>query len=79
MQFLWDQLSLSDLARKDPIDAQMYDECRDLYCLYQLLMALCDDFKPVREQLLHHASLPTLDQAICELVREETRLSTLWS
>jgi len=36
-------------------------------------------FEPVRVQLLHRSSLPTLDQAVCELVREETQLSTLCS
>jgi hypothetical protein len=42
-------------------------------------MALRDDFEPVRGQLLHRSSLLTLGQAVCELVREETRLSTLRS
>jgi hypothetical protein len=52
MQFLWDQLAFSDPAWKDPIDAQMYAEHRDQHRLYQLLMALHDDFEPVRGQLL---------------------------
>jgi hypothetical protein len=42
-------------------------------------MALHDDFEPVRGQLLHHTSLPTLDKAFCDLVREETRFHTLHS
>jgi hypothetical protein len=77
MQFLWDQLALSNPGWKDPTHAQMYAECRDQHCLYKFLMALQDDFEPVRGQLLHRAPLPTLDQAVCELVREETRLFTL--
>jgi hypothetical protein len=79
MQFLWDQLALSDPAWKDPTDAQMYADRRDHHRLYQFLMALRDDFEPVRGQLLHRSPLPTLDQAVCELVQEETRLSTLRS
>jgi hypothetical protein len=72
-------LALSDPAWKDPTNAQMYAERRDQHRLYQFLMALRDNFEPVRGQLLHRAPLPTLDQAVCELVREETRLSTLRS
>jgi hypothetical protein len=79
MQFLWDQLALSDPAWKDPTDAQMYADRRDQHRLYQFLMALQDDFKLVRGQLLHRYPFPTFDQAVCELVREETRLSTLRS
>jgi hypothetical protein len=47
MQFLWDQLALSDPAWKDPTDAQMYADRRDQHRLYQFLMALRDDFVPV--------------------------------
>jgi hypothetical protein len=79
IQFLWDQLAFSDSAWKDPTDAHMYADRRDQHRLYQFLMALGDDFEPVRGQLLHCSFLPTLDQAVCELVREETRLSTLRS
>jgi hypothetical protein len=57
----------------------MYADRRDQHRLYQFLMALQDDFEPVRGQLLHCSHLPTLDQAVCELVREETRLFTLRS
>ena len=68
MQFLWDQLSLSDPVWKDPEDAQLYaarmDQCR----LYQFLMALRDDFESIRRQLLHHSPLPSLDKAVFELV-----------
>lgn len=79
MQFLWDQLSLLDPAWKDPEDAQLYATRRDQHRLYQFLMALRDDFESVRGQLLHHTPLPSLDKAVFELVREETRLQTLHS
>jgi hypothetical protein len=35
MQFLWDQLALSDPAWKDPTDAQMYADRHDQHRLYQ--------------------------------------------
>jgi hypothetical protein len=67
MQFLWDQLALSDLAWNDPTDAQMYADRRDQHHFYQFRMALRDDFEPVRGQLLHRSPLPTLDQAAVSL------------
>ena len=45
--------------------------------LYQFLMALHDDYEPVRGQLLHQISTPSLNAALNELVREETHLQTL--
>jgi hypothetical protein len=72
-------LALSDPAWKDPTDAQMYADRRDQHHLYLFLMALWDYFEPVCGQILHRSPFPTLDQAICELVREGTRLSTLGS
>ena len=40
-------------------------------------MALHDDYEPVRGQLLHQIHTTSLDAALNELVREETRLQTL--
>jgi hypothetical protein len=77
MQFLWDQLALSNPAWNDHTDAQMYAERRDQHRLYQFLIALRDDFKLVRGQFLHRAPLPTLDKAVCDLVREDTRFHTM--
>jgi hypothetical protein len=45
--------------------------------LYQFFMALHDDYEPVRGQLLHQIPTPSLDVALNDLVREETRLQTL--
>jgi hypothetical protein len=73
MQFLWNQIDVSDPIWKDLTDAEMYVKCRDQHCLHQFLIALRDDFEPVRVQLLHRSPLPTLDTAIFELVRAETR------
>jgi hypothetical protein len=40
-------------------------------------MALHDDYKPVRGQLLHQIPIPSLDTTFNELVHEETCLQTL--
>jgi hypothetical protein len=79
MQFLWNQIDVSDHIWKDPTDAEMYVKRRDQHRLHQFLMALRDDFEPVRVQLLHRSHLPTLDTAIFELVRAETRSQTMCS
>ncbi|XP_059436287.1 uncharacterized protein LOC132169237 [Corylus avellana] len=73
MQFLWNQIDVYDPIWKDPTDAEMHVARRDQHRLHQFLMALHDDFEPVRVQLLHRSPLPTLDTAIFELVHAETR------
>jgi hypothetical protein len=57
----------------------MYVTRRNQHRLDQFLMALRDDFKHVRVQLLLRSSLPTSDTAIFELVRAENRLQTIHS
>ena len=79
MQFLWNQIDVSDPIWKDPTDAEMYLTRRDQHCLHQFLMALLYDFEPVHVQLLHRSPLPTLDTAIFELVHAETRSQTMRS
>jgi hypothetical protein len=54
-----------------------YATRRDQMRLYQFLMALHDDYEPVRGQLLHQIPIPSLDAALNDLVCEETRLQTL--
>uniref|UniRef100_A0A2N9IIA8 Uncharacterized protein n=1 Tax=Fagus sylvatica TaxID=28930 RepID=A0A2N9IIA8_FAGSY len=76
-QFIWDQLDLSDPPWDTPNDAMKYATRRDQMHLYQFLMALHDDYEPVRGQLLHQIPTPSLDAALNDLVREETRLQTL--
>jgi hypothetical protein len=73
MQFLWNQIDVSDPIWKDPANAKMYIIRRNQHRLHQFLMAFLDDFEPIRVQLLHHSPLPTLDIAIFELVRAENR------
>ena len=40
-------------------------------------MSLHEDFEPIRGQLLNCSSIPSLDTAVNELIREEGRLATL--
>ena len=40
-------------------------------------MSLHKDFEPIRGQLLNRSPAPSLDTAMNELVRKETRLATL--
>ena len=79
MQFLWNQIDVSNPIWKDPTNAEMYVKHRDQHRLHQFLMALRDDFEPVHVQLLHRSPLPTLDTAIFELVRAETIYQTMCS
>ena len=53
--------------------ATRHDQMR----LYQFLMALHDDYELVCGQLLYQIPIPSLDAALNELFREETRLQTL--
>jgi hypothetical protein len=89
-QGTWDMLA----SRYSSIDgSREYQTILDLYRLKQdsdqtiidffaHMQFLWDQlalFEPVCGQLLHRSPLPTLDQAVCEVVREETRLSILRS
>uniref|UniRef100_A0A2N9G1T1 Integrase catalytic domain-containing protein n=1 Tax=Fagus sylvatica TaxID=28930 RepID=A0A2N9G1T1_FAGSY len=66
-QFIWDQLDLSDPPWDTPNDAMKYATRRDQMRLYQFLMALHDDYEPVRGQLLHQLPTPSLDAALNDL------------
>jgi hypothetical protein len=77
MQFLWNQIDVSDPIWKDPTDVEMYVTLRDQHRLHQFLMALHDDdFEHVRVQILHrlfplwtlpslNLSMPRLDRRLC--------------
>ncbi|XP_034672528.1 uncharacterized protein LOC117904119 [Vitis riparia] len=83
----WDMLAksftyLGPIDLSDPTwtcskDVQQYASIRDEFRLYEFLMSLHKDFKPIRGQLLNRSSAPSLDTAVNELVREEARLATL--
>ncbi|KAL5762227.1 hypothetical protein ACOSP7_018491 [Xanthoceras sorbifolium] len=79
MQFIWDQLALSEPTWTDTTDAIKFTTYKDQQHLIQFLMALHDTFEPTRASLLHRHPLPTLEQAVSELISEETRLATFQS
>ena len=75
---IWDQLTYSEPSSWDtPKDATQFTFHRDHQRLMLFLMALTDQFEPVRASLLHRRPLPTLEHAIAELISEETRLNSL--
>ncbi|GFY94155.1 hypothetical protein Acr_09g0006010 [Actinidia rufa] len=55
-------------------DSTLFATYRDQQRLILFLMGLSDIYEPVRASLLHRIPLPTLEQAISELLSEETRL-----
>jgi hypothetical protein len=76
MRFLWDQLAASKPVIRFVSDAKLVSAHRERLRLHQFLMGILDDFKSVRSQLLNRSPLPTVNQAINDLVREETRLKS---
>nr|XP_025702499.1 uncharacterized protein LOC112803201 [Arachis hypogaea] len=79
MEIIWDQLTSCEPVLKDPIDAKAYEDYRNRTRLIQFLMALTDDYEPVRASLLHQNPLPSLKDALPRLKSEETRLGLLRS
>ncbi|XP_059639814.1 uncharacterized protein LOC132282224 [Cornus florida] len=78
---IWDQLSLSEPTWSCATDATKFTTYRDrqrVICqrVIMFLMALQPSFEPVRASLLHRHPLPTLEDAITELLSKETRLNT---
>jgi hypothetical protein len=76
MRFLWDQLATSEPVIKSVSDAKLVNTHRERTRLHQFLMGVLDDFESVRSQLLNRSPLPTVNQAVNDLVREETRLKS---
>ncbi|CAL5429371.1 unnamed protein product [Camellia sinensis] len=71
MTTYWDQLALME-----PSDLQLLDsyiKYREKQHLVQFLMALRDQFEPLRGAILHRSPLPSVDGAVRELIAEETR------
>ena len=75
LRFIWDQIDLFDTTWAFSKDTQQYATIRDEFRLYEFLISLHKDFKPIRGQLLN--LVPFLDTAVNEFVREETLLATL--
>uniref|UniRef100_A0A2N9FKE7 Reverse transcriptase Ty1/copia-type domain-containing protein n=1 Tax=Fagus sylvatica TaxID=28930 RepID=A0A2N9FKE7_FAGSY len=76
MRFLWDQLATSEPVIRSISDAKLVSTHRERLRLHQFLMGILDDFKSVRSQLLNCSPLPFVNQAVNDLVREETRLKS---
>jgi hypothetical protein len=57
-------------------EAKLVNAHQERLRLHQSLMGILDDFDFIRSQLLNCSPLPTIDQAINELIREETRLKS---
>ena len=74
---IWDQLTPSEPQWVSDVDATLFATYRDQQRLILFLMGLTDAYEPVRASLLHRSPLPTLDQAISELLSEETRLGLI--
>ena len=76
MRFLWDQLTASEPVIKSVSDAKLVSTHRERLHLHQFLMGILDDFESVRSQLLNRSPLPTVNQAVNDLVHEETCLKS---
>ncbi|PSS07479.1 ATP-dependent RNA helicase [Actinidia chinensis var. chinensis] len=71
---IWDQLTPSEPKWLCAGDSALFVTYRDQQRLILFLMGLSDIYEPVRASLLHRIPLPTLEQAISELLSKETRL-----
>uniref|UniRef100_A0A2N9G3G1 GAG-pre-integrase domain-containing protein n=1 Tax=Fagus sylvatica TaxID=28930 RepID=A0A2N9G3G1_FAGSY len=76
MRFLWDQLAASELVIRSVSDAKLVSTHRECTRLHQFLMGVLDDFESVYNQLLNRSPLPTVNQAVNDLIHEETRLKS---
>jgi hypothetical protein len=76
MRFLWDQLAASEPVIKSVSDAKLVSTHQERTRLHQFLMGVLDDFESVRSQLLNRSPLPTVNQAVNDLVHEETCLKS---
>ncbi|PSR84941.1 Vitellin heavy chain like [Actinidia chinensis var. chinensis] len=75
--FIWDQLTLSEPKWVSAVDAALFATYRDRQHMILFLMGLSDVYEPLRASLLHRIPSPTLEQAISELLSEETRLGLI--
>ncbi|KAK2981018.1 hypothetical protein RJ640_012177 [Escallonia rubra] len=77
MQGIWDQLELSEPSWTCSEDSARFIVYRDHLRLIQFFMSLTDAYESVQSSLLHWSPLPTLDNAVAELLYEETRQGLL--
>jgi hypothetical protein len=76
MRFLWDQLATSEPVIRSLSDAKLVSAHRERLRLHQFLMGILNDFEFVCSQLLNRPYLPTINQAVNDLVHEETCLKS---
>ncbi|GFY84590.1 hypothetical protein Acr_03g0013640 [Actinidia rufa] len=76
---IWDQLTPFEPKWLCAGDSTLFATYRDQQRLILFLMGLSDIYEPVRASLLHRIPLPTLEQAISELLFEETHLGLISS
>jgi hypothetical protein len=76
MRFLWDQLAASEPVIRSVFDVILVSTHLERLHLHQFLMGILDDFESVRSQLRNCSPLPTVNQVVNDLVREETRLKS---
>ena len=76
IRFLWDQLAASEPVIRSVSDAKLVSTHRECTLLHQFLMGVLNDFESIRSQLLNRSPLPTVNQAVNDLVREETHLKS---
>lgn len=73
MQCYWQQLA--EMEPKELSDLESYKKQREESRLLQLLIALPDRFEPTRKHILQRSSLPSVSEAVRELIVEEDRLT----
>ncbi|XP_020530636.1 uncharacterized protein LOC110008305 [Amborella trichopoda] len=74
MKTHWDALALMEPAIEDRPNAEIIAKSREEFQVIEFLMALRLEFESVRNGLVHKSSLPTLNQALSELIAEETKI-----
>uniref|UniRef100_A0A2N9I4X3 CCHC-type domain-containing protein n=1 Tax=Fagus sylvatica TaxID=28930 RepID=A0A2N9I4X3_FAGSY len=73
LQCYWYQLA--EMEPMELSDLESYKKYRKETRLVQLLMALPDKFEPIRKSMLQRSSLPSVSEAVQELLDEEQRLT----
>ncbi|KAK2994175.1 hypothetical protein RJ640_018160 [Escallonia rubra] len=77
MQGIWDQLELSKPSWTCSEDSAHFIVYRDHLRFITFLTSRTDAYESVRSSLLHQSPLPTLDNAVAELLSEETHRGLL--
>ena len=70
---MWEQLAAADPPLRYAKDIDLFAKYKDSCRFTQFMMALREDFEPTRAALLSRSPLPSLDDAVKELIFEENR------